>query len=654
MAYKPLYKNRYPGLTPFDKGQSTIFFGRDMEKKELFYQVCLEKMVVLFGKSGLGKSSLLNAGVAPMLESNGYLPIRVRFTSATQVDENESENLLLRDFKLLLKESQYRNNIEFNRDNPHLWEYVKAARFEDFMIEAQNRELSSGTSIEKRAQQDNERINTKTVAAIPVFIFDQFEEFFHHPIKHQHEFIIQLSEIVHEETPYRILDWITDIEPDKRTAEQVSWSQQPLIKVVFSLRADSLANMQSLVSCIPTVLRNRYELKPLTPDQAAQAITGPAGKTDLGSEYTPPFSFNPNTITEIIRVLSGKTNEIESSQLQILCNFIEDKVRKQLSEKATVTVDNSIINPAEDFPKILDNFYESQLEKIPEPKDRETARKLIEDLVLNGIRDSITKNRLMNTYEVSEDLIEEIQNTRLIREEITNSGSTYELSHDTLIAPVEKSKNKRLRQEERQREEDERQRLAELAIKTEQELNEKRLQLTKETQLRAEAEKQKEEADKQRQEVEKQKAKATTRGIWVFVLTFCLLITSGVFNWLQESRGNKALDNKNDSLRLKSDTLNDVRKQLVTNNLQNAKVIYTNSERNQKFDDTTKKALLVLLTSADSISETINSGNNIYTDTSVSIIVDNVFKDELKKIKRPGYKITTQQKVEQLKMMVPH
>ena len=109
MRIRQLYKDRYPGLLPFDKGQSTIFFGRDKEKKELFYQICLEKMVVLFGKSGLGKSSLLNAGVSPLLESNGYLPMRVRFTSGSQISvEDGSENLLIRDFILAFSGFHYK------------------------------------------------------------------------------------------------------------------------------------------------------------------------------------------------------------------------------------------------------------------------------------------------------------------------------------------------------------------------------------------------------------------------------------------------------------------------------------------------------------------------------------------------------------------
>src|SRR5260221_2967723 len=394
-------------------------------------------MVVLFGKAGIGKSSLLNAGVSPMLEANGYLPVRVRFTSDSQASNEEgSENQLLRDFKLVLREPKFNDRILYNKESPRLWEIVKAANYNEFIDEKLNQELSLWIAGKGTGSENAISYSKEPRQVVPVFIFDQFEEFFHHPVTHQQEFLSQLGEIVHEESPYRILDWITDIDPDQRTTEQVNWSQQPVVKVVFSLRSDSLANMQSLVAYIPTALRNRYELRPLTPPQAEEAIKEPAQK-DLGPDYTSPFSFEEGTLNDIIKVLKGKTDEIESSQLQIMCNFIEDKIRQQIMNggpTSALVVNADIIKPIEDFPSILDNFYETQLNKIEDPHDREIARKLIEDdLVIDGIRDRISKNKLMSKYEISEDLIEEIQNTRLIREETTNWGTIYELSHDTLI-----------------------------------------------------------------------------------------------------------------------------------------------------------------------------------------------------------------------------
>lgn len=635
MRVKPLYKDRYPGLTPFDKGQSTIFFGRDREKKGLFYQVCLEKMVVLFGKSGLGKSSLLNAGVSPMLEKNGYLPIRIRFTSGSQASTEEgSENLLLRDFKLVLRAESYSSNILYNKENPQLWEFVKAARFTEFIAADAGTDPNTNTETKDLALQTGSAIANTPV--VPVFIFDQFEEFFHHPVKHQQEFLKQLAELVHEETPYRILDWITGMEPENRTPEQVSWHQQPALKVVFALRSDSLANMQSIVPFIPTVLRTRYELKPLTPEQAAQAISGPAEKEDLGPGYIPPFSYKDTALTGIIDQLKGKTNEIESSQLQIVCNFIEDKVKevfKQKNDGSKIMVDSTIINPPVDFPLILDNFYETQLKKISDPADREKARKLIEDeLVIDGVRDSLSKNRLNVNYEINDDLIEEILNTRLIREETTNWGPIYELSHDTLIAPVEKSKYRR-------QEEEEKIRLRELARQKDEELKEKYAQLAKEIQLRQEAERQK-------AEVEKLSKKLRSRSLLIFFLITAVIIGVTIIAIITERNTidskNKTLKNQEVNIKAKDDLL-----ELF--GLTKRKGINPDQIPN---DTNTKIKVLKIVSTVDS---TLGNDNNDYTinnDSIFSNIIDSVFKDDIKKIPN-NKRMNTKQKIEQLRRLYP-
>lgn len=636
MRAKPLYKDRYPGLVPFDKGQSTIFFGREQEKKELFYQVSLEKMVVLFGKSGLGKSSLLNAGVSPMLEKTGYLPVRVRFTSGTQASAEEgSENLLLRDFILAFKGYRYKRKILFNKESPQLWEYIKATNYNELVEEEANAQLTSW--LNNKESENSGNSTAPAVPVIPVFIFDQFEEFFHHPVKHQQEFLSQLAEIVHDETPYRILDWITNMEPEERTPAQVSWHQQPNIKVVFALRSDKLANMQSMVSYIPTVLRTRYELKPLTSLQAAQAIKGPAEKPDLGPEYILPFTFDETTLQEIVHELSGETNEIESSQLQIVCNFIEQRVRREFRTtegSGPLVVNKNIIDPPKDFPLILDNFYETQLAKIEDPKNRDLARKLIEDdLVIEGQRDSISKKKLNKYHGIGDGLIEEILNTRLIREENTSRGPIYELSHDTLIAPVVKSRDKREEQEAAKKREEEKLILAELAKKKDEELKEKYRQLATEIQLR-------EEAERQKAEVIRLSSRLKTRGRWVFFLTTAVLIATIVYIKLMQ---------RNSYLKKKKD-LSKTQIELLYNKLDNAKqsTVDTGAKEN------TKSNFLTLIVDADSISKITDNNNNIINkDTVIDNMIDSIYKDDFRKRKINPDKLTTTEKIETLKKIIP-
>jgi hypothetical protein len=80
MAAKPSSgkRNRYLGVQPFRKGDRHLFFGRDEDIENLHDFILLEKIVVLFGKSGYGKSSLLSAGVLPRLTDEAQ-PAAYRF-----------------------------------------------------------------------------------------------------------------------------------------------------------------------------------------------------------------------------------------------------------------------------------------------------------------------------------------------------------------------------------------------------------------------------------------------------------------------------------------------------------------------------------------------------------------------------------------------
>lgn len=57
------------------------FKGRMEESQELFRLIARNDYTVCYAESGEGKTSLLNAGVFPLLRQNMYFPIAITFTS---------------------------------------------------------------------------------------------------------------------------------------------------------------------------------------------------------------------------------------------------------------------------------------------------------------------------------------------------------------------------------------------------------------------------------------------------------------------------------------------------------------------------------------------------------------------------------------------
>jgi len=70
--------NPWPGLASFTEEAREFFFGREREIDELLRLVRRQTLTVLFGQSGLGKSSLLQAGVFPVMRAADFLPLYLR------------------------------------------------------------------------------------------------------------------------------------------------------------------------------------------------------------------------------------------------------------------------------------------------------------------------------------------------------------------------------------------------------------------------------------------------------------------------------------------------------------------------------------------------------------------------------------------------
>ena len=69
--YRRLPEMPFLGLQYFKKEHAAIFFGRGAEIRKLYNDITGKQSIILFyGKSGVGKSSLLDAGLAPRLEKD--------------------------------------------------------------------------------------------------------------------------------------------------------------------------------------------------------------------------------------------------------------------------------------------------------------------------------------------------------------------------------------------------------------------------------------------------------------------------------------------------------------------------------------------------------------------------------------------------------
>ena len=73
---KQVNANPWKGLQSYQ--ENDVIFGRDDEIKSLYNRILFDIQTVVYGKSGIGKSSIINAGIVPRAKLDGMLPVDIR------------------------------------------------------------------------------------------------------------------------------------------------------------------------------------------------------------------------------------------------------------------------------------------------------------------------------------------------------------------------------------------------------------------------------------------------------------------------------------------------------------------------------------------------------------------------------------------------
>jgi len=71
-------KSPFKFLDAYDQSDRDIFFGREQETEELYDRLLETNLVLLYGASGTGKTSLINCGLGNEFKANHWFPIFIR------------------------------------------------------------------------------------------------------------------------------------------------------------------------------------------------------------------------------------------------------------------------------------------------------------------------------------------------------------------------------------------------------------------------------------------------------------------------------------------------------------------------------------------------------------------------------------------------
>jgi tetratricopeptide (TPR) repeat protein len=405
------------GLASFSEETRGFFHGRDQEVGELARRVQRKLLTVLFGQSGLGKTSILRAGIVPRLRSQGYCPVYVR--------------------------------IDYGPAAPTPAEQVRQALAQAARWEGEPPE--AGESLwELLHRRDESLVDADGTPVIPLLIFDQFEEIFTLAQSDDGgraraaQFVDDLAELV-ENRPPRALE--ERLEIDDSVVERLDFGRADY-RVLIALREDYLAHLEGLKGSMPSITQNRMRLAPMTGQQALAAVRGP-GAALISDEVA----------GAIVRFVAGGAEvahaQVEPSLLSLICRELNDA--RIAAGRSEISLDLLAGSHA----SILADFYERALADQPP-----AVRAVVEDLLLtaSGYRENVAEERVQKALAAAgaaPGTLAELVNRRLLRIEERLDVRRVELTHDVLCAVVRASRD--LRQEREARE------ASELALARQQE-----------------------------------------------------------------------------------------------------------------------------------------------------------------------------------------
>jgi hypothetical protein len=386
----------YVGPRPFGRDEKDLFFGRDREARDLCSLVVAHPIVLLYADSGAGKSSLLNAGLIPLLEARGcevLPPARVGGRIPDAIKTTEVDNV-------------YAFNVLSSWADPSVdpRELVNVD-IAGFLARRPHRKDAAGEPV------------------LRVVFLDQFEELFTFAPERWHEreaLIRQLAKA---------------LEGD------------PLLRVVLVMRQGFVPQLETYAPLLPQGRPTRFALEQLRPKAAQQAVEGPLARTDRKIEPEASERLVQQLRKITVRGAGGEDVEtvgpsIEPVQLQVACAKLWDDLPPDVH-----TITPAHIETYGDVDIALKRFYEDALDaavtKTGVSKDR--LRLWVDRYLITpgGTRGMVYRGPEQTGREeraIPNAAVDVLEEKHLIRAEARAGGERwYELTHDRFVAPIRES-----------------------------------------------------------------------------------------------------------------------------------------------------------------------------------------------------------------------
>ena len=379
-------EKKYPFkfLNSYNQNDVDIFFGRDEEIEALYEMVFQSSILLVYGASGTGKTSLIQCGLAGRFKSYDWLALMVRRGN----DINASLEKALTDAS--------------GNDQD-----------EDLVPKNSSKRLTGLLRLIKGVYLNSFK---------PLYlIFDQFEELYVLGTKtEQEKFIESVKEILKAEQP---------------------------VKMIFSIREEYLGYLYEFEKEVPQLLRKKLRVEPMTLDKVTDVIKGinnfKHSNVRIKTEETDAIT---QGIFDRIKG-KKKTLTIQLPYLQVFLDKLYFETTKDESRQANALITMEVLNRIGDIGDVLRNFLEDQVNIISKKlgtSNKNVTPEIIWKILspfctLEGTKEPISKKELTDRLpaidkKLIDESVEAFVTSRILN--YSENVNLYELAHDSLALRI--------------------------------------------------------------------------------------------------------------------------------------------------------------------------------------------------------------------------
>lgn len=410
---KPLPETPYRGIESFRYIDQRVFCSREEETWDLMRNILINRGVLLYGDSGSGKSSLINAGLIPEAIKENLYAHRLR------VQPRRGREIKVE-----------RISTETDDGPPYLPSDLVDTS-------APDNALSFEISLEEFYKQLDRLRHKRHDEPRPLLIFDQFEEFI--------TLFEEAGAVPSKDSPStiqtNILTVLTSILQDESLP----------VKLLFVFREEYLAKLNILFKAAPELLDQYVRLLPPRVEEAQQIILAPFADEEVKQR----FAGKPNHVRDLEHLAKQISTQIQQrsengfinlTELQIVCRKLWDS-----RDPAKYFESNG-----SDIQKVLEGYWADALKKLGDLYEPSIA--LLGHMITSTNTRNIVSEPDLKSFEnqnFSDDQITRALNalveSRLIRREPRHRIYFYEIVSEFLVPWIRDKKAARRAQIEANR-----------------------------------------------------------------------------------------------------------------------------------------------------------------------------------------------------------